>query len=215
PDVGTATPPAPPSPPNTPMVPPKPGRKLVASPVLPEVALAWELAPESARLVASPLATASPVSPESPEPLVAPGFPDTAGGTATPPSPPVPPTTVVSMKLAAVPVSPETEMASEKAPELAMLWAPPKAAASPVSPESPEPLVAPELPEMAVGSAAADDEAAPVMPKLVALDWALASPELPVTATGDRSRVEVPPSPPLASALATLLPPAGSPVTLL
>jgi hypothetical protein len=107
--------------------------------------------------------------------------------------------------LAAVPESPEREVALALAPEFAALSALPIAVAGPVFPESPEfPLLAlppvttavpriavlvavtfdvalpvrpvsPESPEMATGFEVAEDVALPVFPVLVALDCALAA----------------------------------------
>ena len=53
-------------------------------------------------------------------------------------APPVPPVRRAVVRLAALPVSPETESAADWAPELALESADPRPEASPVSPESPE-----------------------------------------------------------------------------
>jgi hypothetical protein len=63
------------------------------------------------------------------------------------------------------------------------------------------------LPETAVGFDTALDVALPVFPELVALDWALVAPELPVVADGLTRTVEPPPFPPLALPTETLEPP--------
>jgi hypothetical protein len=60
------------------------------------------------------------------------------------------------------------------------------------------------LPETAVGFDTALDVALPVFPELVALDWALVAPELPVVADGLTETVELPPFPPLALPTETL-----------
>ena len=73
--------------------------------------------------------------------------------------------------------------------------------AAPVAP------VAPELPDVATGFETALDVAFPVWPLLVALDWALVEPELPVDAVGLTRTVDPPPLPPLALPTATLEPP--------
>src|SRR5437868_2903107 len=49
--------------------------------------------------------------------------------------------------------------------------------------------------------------AAPVLPRLVDDDWAVESPELPLTAVGDAVRVAEPPSPATESPVATESPP--------
>src|SRR5437588_477817 len=55
-----------------------------------------------------------------------------------PPDPPEPALRRARVRLAALPVSPESEEAEDWAPELALESAEPRAEASPVSPESPE-----------------------------------------------------------------------------
>ena len=156
----------------------------------------------------------------------------------SPPRAPLPPSRSAFTALAASPVLPETELASDAAPELAMLWAEPLAWALPVLPVRPEspdatvtplmlllPLMAvfttpkvplaspvlpesPELPETAVGSAIAVDEAGPVLPVLVADDSAWTSPELPDWATGAMTTLGDPPEPPFALPLPVESPPA-------
>ena len=64
--------------------------------------------------------------------------------------------------------------------------------ASPVAPDMPE------SPVMATGLASAVEVAEPVSPVLVADDWAMAAPELPLIAEGDCVRLALPPSPPFA-----------------
>jgi hypothetical protein len=58
--------------------------------------------------------------------------------------------------------------------------------------------VGPELPLMATGFDDAVDVAGPVLPVLVAVDWALTAPELPDWATGVSTTAGDPPEPPLA-----------------
>src|SRR2546423_14027539 len=77
--------------------------------------------------------------------------------------------------------------------------------ASPVVP------VMPESPEMATGLASAVEVAGPVSPVLVADDWAMAAPELPLIAEGDCVRLALPPSPPFALTLAIESPAAMRP----
>ena len=77
--------------------------------------------------------------------------------------------------------------------------------AAPVAP------VAPELPDWASPLVTALDVAAPVLPVLVELDWARASPELPEAASGSAETVTPPPFPPLALAAVELLPPVAAP----
>ena len=131
-------------------------------------------------------------------------------------------------RLAAGPVVPDVAWTFvDSAPELASDLAAEAARASPVRPESPVspdsaadsgellassvsllsltvaraspvPPVLPEFPEMATGLASAVEEAGPVLPVLVADDWAMAAPELPLKAVGDCVRLASPPSPPLA-----------------
>ncbi|MGH9280182.1 MAG: hypothetical protein ACRD12_19040 [Acidimicrobiales bacterium] len=163
--------------------------------------------------------------------------PGPATGMATPPEPPLPPTLPTNTTFWLPPVKPDDDNALAPAPELAKLLALPMAVAGPVLPELPEfPEVAlppiaiavpripsfravtltvaapvdpvePELPETAVGFETALDEAFPVFPLLVALDWAEADPELPVVADGLTETLELPPLPPLALPTATLDPP--------
>ena len=159
----------------------------------------------------------------------------------SPPRPPLPPCSPRLMSLAAVPVSPETDLALDSAPELAPLSAVPEARAAPVLPESPErpdltaprstaalPLilvlrapavaltspVAPVLPEsplLATGLAQAVELAPPVLPVFVEEDWAVEAPESPEMATGSCVIFTLPPSPPLTSALAIESPPVTLP----
>jgi len=165
------------------------------------------------------------------------GPPGAEAETESPPLPPKPPMAATFVALAAVPVLPDAALLVALAPELAVLLALPTAIAGPVFPEAPElpvsalPPVAtavprmaelvalgvdvaapvdpvgPELPETATGLLAADDEAGPVLPVLVALDCDDAEPEFPEVATGATLTVEPPPEPPLAEETATLEPP--------
>src|SRR5438270_4087080 len=66
--------------------------------------------------------------------------------------------------------------------------------------------VAPELPDRAFGLLTAPELDAPVLPELVALDWAETAPELPVREPGVTVTVVVPPAPPLEDVVATLEP---------
>ena len=86
-------------------------------------------------------------------------------------APPVPPLRRAAVRLAALPVSPETEPERDWAPELALESAEPRAEASPVSP------VSPESPERAAPSRVA----APLRPLLVALRSALVAPVSPLS----------------------------------
>src|SRR5438270_9828622 len=79
------------------------------------------------------------------------------------------------------------------------------ALALPVGPELPE------LPDIAVGSAMAVELAGPVLPVLVAEDWAHEVPESPDLAVGSWVISTEPPSPPLASRLAMESPPVTAP----
>src|SRR4051794_3034004 len=67
--------------------------------------------------------------------------------------------------------------------------------------------VAPEPPDVATGLLTALDNDEPVLPELVALDWELAAPELPVAAEGLAVTAAVPPMPPLALPTETEDPP--------
>ena len=67
--------------------------------------------------------------------------------------------------------------------------------------------VLPESPESACGLLALPEDAEPVAPVLVALDWDLTWPESPDRASGLTVTVVVPPAPPLAEPVATLEPP--------
>src|SRR5437870_11843325 len=53
----------------------------------------------------------------------------------------------------------------------------------------------------------AEEEAGPVLPLLVAEDWAVEAPEAPEVARGSMVALMLPPFPPLASALAMASPP--------
>ena len=159
----------------------------------------------------------------------------------SPPRPPFPPVAFTRAALAAWPVSPDTELASEAAPLLAPENAVLAAAAFPVSPVLPESplrtaeapifellagwvlsvaavsLVAPvfpespESPDRATGSAIAVEEAAPVSPVLVDDDWARDRPESPEMAAGLWVTLTSPPSPPLTEPLAMESPPVTLP----
>jgi len=67
--------------------------------------------------------------------------------------------------------------------------------------------VGPERPDRASGKDTEYETALPVRPELVALDWALVSPESPVSAAGLAVTDAEPPGPPLAEPVATLEPP--------
>src|SRR5207248_11622077 len=88
---------------------------------------------------------------------------------------------------------------------MAVLVASTLADASPVRPESPE------SPVTAVGLASADELAFPVLPVLVAVDWAHAVPESPDWASGASLTHGDPPSPPFASPWAIESPPTTLP----
>src|SRR4029079_3288325 len=88
----------------------------------------------------------------------------------------------------------------------AMLSALPAADVLPVPPDEPPLLGAAVRPDVVAGSEIAAEFAAPVSPVLVDDDCAVASPELPESASGSRSAVMSPPGPPAASALAMLSP---------
>jgi hypothetical protein len=163
--------------------------------------------------------------------------PALAMGRVNPPPPPRPPTPTTNNPLPAPPDGPDADSDVAPAPELALLSARPIAVAGPVLPDRPEdpetalpPMtmtvprmpvfvavgleiaapvapVDPELPEMATGLDTALDVALPVLPVLVALDWALVEPELPVVADGLTRTDDPPPLPPLALPTATLDPP--------
>ena len=183
PPVAVAEPPSPPSPPVT--VPPT---TLKALPVVPEVATAPELAPELARLLADAEVTvAEPVKPELPATT----------------KEPVPPKTVLPEKAAMALVVPPMIAWPRSSELVAVAFT----VAAPVGPMSPE------LPDVATGLAVAVELAGPVLPLLLADDWAVTSPERPLVAVGLRSRLPPPPLPPLASALVVLLPPVASPMT--
>src|SRR5205807_200621 len=77
--------------------------------------------------------------------------------------------------------------------------------ALPVSPDLPE------SPDMAAGSAMAVEEAGPVLPVLVAEDWAHEVPESPDCASGAWSASTLPPSPPSTDTLAIESPPVTAP----
>src|SRR5439155_6777925 len=85
-------------------------------------------------------------------------------------------------------------------PSMALLTAIRLAVASPVGPMSPE------LPEMATGLASAVEVAGPVLPLLVADDCAHDRPESPEMAVGLAVTLAPPPFPPLALAVAAVLP---------
>src|SRR5205085_11872447 len=118
----------------------------VEAPEAPEVArgsmVAWTLPP--APPLASVLAMESPpvtvMGPvRAPKPLRvtvrdAPFEPAEVAPAGAPPVPPVPPVRRTVVRLAASPVSPETESAADRAPELALEAAEPRTEASPVSP---------------------------------------------------------------------------------
>ncbi len=176
-------------------------------------------------------------APDGARTMLAAGAPGPATGMAKPPEPPLPPTPTARTPLEAFPVRPDADTEVAPAPEFAALTAFPMAVAFPVLPESPESpddappptttavprmawLVAdgldvaapvepvePELPEVATGFETAADEAFPVLPVLVALDWEVDAPELPVVADGLTTTFEPPPLPPLALPTATLEPP--------
>ena len=117
-----------------------------------------------------------------------------------------PPVAVILVSLTASPVRPEVARDVESAPVLAVESARPLARASPVFPESPEEErlalvapVAPEDPDVAKGVELAAEPAEPVLPVLVADDWATARPESPEMAVGMTVTFTDPPSPPLAS----------------
>ncbi len=65
------------------------------------------------------------------------------------------------------------------------------------------PRSCPSRPLRAAGLAATVEEAAPVRPVLVALDWEVASPVVPQVAVGVTVVVAAPPAPPLAAPVAT------------
>jgi hypothetical protein len=96
-----------------------------------------------------------------------------------------------------LPVGPEFPLSPDEASDTAatLEWT------SPVLP------VEPELPEMATGLDTDVDDAGPVLPVLVADDWATADPESPVMASGLTSMATSPPLPPLADATAIESPP--------
>src|SRR5438270_867514 len=222
------------SPPLAPLPPMSvPRTTLATSPVVPDVESAEEMAPELARLLESPLIRALPVLPESPE------RPDSTDPLTF--AVPLMPVLMAPAVNLASPVSPETDLALDSAPELAPLSAVPEARAAPVLPESPErpdltaprstaalPLilvlrapavaltspVAPVLPEsplLATGLAQAVELAPPVLPVFVEEDWAVEAPESPEMATGSCVIFTLPPSPPLTSALAIESPPVTLP----
>jgi hypothetical protein len=99
----------------------------------------------------------------------------------------------------ALPVRPEfllsPDSAEGSADAVALEWT------SPVLP------VEPESPVMATGLDTDVDDAGPVLPVLVADDWATAAPESPVMASGFTSTDTSPPLPPLADATAIESPP--------
>jgi homeobox protein ESX1 len=157
--------------------------------------------------------------------------------TAMPPLPPIPPIAATPVLFTAAPVLPDAALLVALAPELALLLALPTATAGPVFPELPElpdcapppmatavPRIAelvavgfevaapvlpvfPEFPDTATGLLTADEDAGPVFPVLVALDWLLADPESPDVATGLTLTVEPPPEPPFDDVWVTLDPP--------
>src|SRR5437764_1578576 len=155
---------------------------------------------------------------------------------AVPALPPSPPTAVTFTALAASPVLPDWALDTDGAPELAEDTAVPEAWASPVLPESPLlpdvtarptltlPLIAvlltealadtlpvrpvsPESPVVATGLDTDVDDDGPVLPVLVADDWAVVAPESPEMASGLAMTVTDPPLPPLADATAIESPP--------
>src|SRR5438270_7086167 len=163
--------------------------------------------------------------------LASPALPDLAV-TLLPPAPPSPPTAVTFTALTALPVLPVWALDADCAPELAFDTALPTATALPVRPEfplspdsaaglvtsalewtSPVLPVEPESPEMATGLDTDVDDAGPVLPVLVADDWATAAPESPVMASGFTSTDTSPPLPPLADATAIESPPLTRAVT--
>ena len=143
--------------------------------------------------------------------------------------------------MAALPVSPDVELAWLAAPLLAKLSAVPAAWVSPVLSESPElpdpslftsmiarPLIAvltaprvaftspllpvsPESPLSATGLAQPVELAPPVFPVLVAEDCAVDAPELPDRASGSWVDLTSPPSPPSADVFAIESPPVTLP----
>ena len=141
PATGAAAPPAPPSPAR-----PKASTVLSASPVAPEVAATEDDAPELAVLSTPPMALASPVRPESPEPPVV-----------------AAPRALVN--------SDGFGLAAARRAELSRSFAGTTAARRAAG-EVEWPLlpVSPESPEVACGLAVAVDEAPPVAPVLVAED---------------------------------------------
>jgi len=74
----------------------------------------------------------------------------------------------------------------------------------PVAPLGPLP------PDIATGLLTAEEVALPVLPVLVALDWAVDAPELPEVATGLDVTLELPPPPPPAPADPTVEPPVAA-----
>ena len=164
--------------------------------------------------------------------------------TVRPADPPEPPMAATNAPFPLWPVGPDADSALASAPEPAKDAALPMAVAGPVLPELPElpevalpptaiavprmpvlvavgldvaaPVdpVAPELPETATGLDTALDVALPVLPVLVALDWALVAPELPVDAVGLTTTVDPPPLPPLALPTETLCPPVAVAATV-
>lgn len=76
-----------------------------------------------------------------------------------------------------------------------------------VTTTGPVPPVVPENPDCESGLLTAPETDAPVVPELVALDWADVAPELPVRASGSAVAVTAPPVPPFEELVATLEPP--------
>src|SRR5947209_9288934 len=150
------------------------------------------------RLTASP---ESPVRASDAEPApveaVAEALADAEAGPVLPLPPEAP--DVAAPDVAAPDVAPpETARAVPRGAELMPVGL---ASAAPVAP------VAPESPERAMGSVMAVAMALPVSPELVAEDCDEAAPVLPVVVRGATVVSAAPPGPPLASAVATELPP--------
>src|SRR5207248_7927309 len=137
-------------------------------------------------------------------PMAPPPVPDLAA--ATRPGPASPPVATTRVSLSVSPVRPDVAREVAWAPVFAVESATPAAEAFPVAPESPDPArrpvaspVAPDDPDVARGVELAAEPAEPVLPVLVADDWATALPESPEMAVGITVTFTDPPSPPLAS----------------
>src|SRR5207248_10843432 len=149
-------------------------------------------------------------------PMAPPPVPDLAA--ATRPGPASPPVATTRVSLSVSPVRPDVAREVAWAPVFAVESATPAAEAFPVAPESPDPArrpvaspVAPDEPEVASGVELAAELAEPVLPVLVADDWATAVPESPEMAVGMTVTSTDPPPPPLASATAIEPAPAAPP----